>query len=210
VSTRRDVRFYDIWGESGRSPWSSRGHDLGDVSGSVLLYGPTGCGKTMLVESFFALSGRPCVQANTPEILAYPDTAIPRLFDRTRRLRGSGVLIEDIDAILETIRARPWMHRVLLDHLRHSDDRIVFTTSRRPEALRDDEVDAFKYVIPVLYPDESLRYAYLESHADEVTLAAGVDFASIARATNWWSVRELQDLLGGAEADGDGLVSPPP
>jgi hypothetical protein len=85
-------------------------------------------------------------------------------------------------------------HRFLLDEIKnHREKRLLIATTRRPDALLHDEVEAFLDVLPLLYPDENDRLDILRIHASKAGLQT--DLAAIVTETALWSGEELEKLI---------------
>jgi len=61
--------------------------------------------------------------------------------------------------------------------------------------MRPIELDAFEYAVPVFYCDVRLREVMMIAHGENVPLNFDVDLRQLAEMTEWWSGRELMELM---------------
>jgi len=112
------------------------------------------------------------------------------------------LLFEQADDLFYGLRNRPNDHLYLLSQIRESGrERMIAAKTRRPETLLIEELKAFGHIHPVLYPSEQQRLQMLKVEVYNLTfyglvLDTTVDLEEIAKSTEWWSVRELMQLVG--------------
>jgi len=189
-----DAHVYELWANFGTNPWDSG--ELGTFTASVLAYGPEGCGKTYLAEVFCAVSGRKEQQLDAVEILKKPESNLAKQLNAAKSDQGCRLLIEDIDNLFTNLRAYPSAHRLLWKYLKQPpSEMVIFATARRPDVLSADELDVFKYVLPVFYRDQLTRELTMAAHAESIPLEPFVDLQEISEKTEWWSAQELKDLI---------------
>jgi cell division protease FtsH len=162
----------------------------------VLLYGPPGCGKTLLAKalageagaSFFSISGSDFV-----ELYAGVGAARVRdLFREAREAAPALVFIDELDAIG---RARASsaasqgeqeqaLNQILteLDGFAASEGLIVLAATNRPDMLDQALLrpGRFDRTVGLERPDEDGRHAILSLHAGSRELADDVDLEAIA------------------------------
>ncbi len=163
---------------------------------SILLFGPTGCGKRFFAEAslneFLEHNDLPerIFDINVPNLLSSPaDT--PKVLKAMHDFESRAVLIEDVDDMLVGMRQHPGAHAHRLKYLAQSEgDRVLIGTAKRPERLEDNEIESFQEIMPFLYPDEAERTEILQRAAAKLGLDLP-DAASLAKATEWWSPHEL-------------------
>jgi cell division protease FtsH len=165
----------------------------------VLLYGPPGCGKTLLAQAvageagarFFSISGSDFV-----ELYAGVGAARVRdLFDEARQAAPALVFIDELDSIG---RARSTgttpsgqqgeqeqaLNQILaeLDGVSAAEGLIVLAATNRPDLLDQALLrpGRFDRSVGLERPDEAGRLAILAVHAGKRTLAGDVDLAAVA------------------------------
>jgi hypothetical protein len=112
------------------------------------------------------------------------------------------LLFDQADDLFYGLRNRPNDHLYLLSRIRESArECMVAAKTRTPEALLAKELEVFSHIRPVLYPNEQQRLQILKGAVYNLTfyglvLDATVDLEEIAKSTEWWSVRELNRLIG--------------
>lgn len=197
--------MYEIWANGGTDPWPEA--DLTSADGTFLCYGPRGCGKTFLAERFFAVAQRNVLKLNAVEVLRDPHKGLSRAIGAAREMNRCGLLIEDLDLLIASLRSFPPAHQLLIDELRHPQgDITIFATATHPEEMRVGELDVFKYILPVFYGDQALREVTIVA-AGNLYIDPDVDFEEITRITEWWSALELVQLLATAPLSESRLTS---
>jgi len=188
-----DVHLYDLWSNGGVDPWDSS--SFASISGSILCFGPRGCGKTFLANRLVSLSGRPGAELTAPDILKNPETLDDRL-DNVLSNQNCILILENVGSALTGLRNHPWAHQLLIDRLRHPPSRtVIFGTGANPFDLLEEELGAFEWVLPVFYQDALQREVQMMNLAEQLTLMPHVDLAQVAAETEWWSGEELADLM---------------
>jgi hypothetical protein len=120
-----------------------------------------------------------------------------------QRYEMFGLVIEQVDEFLVALRGYPAPHHYLLEQLRSPKCvRVIVSTARRPETLQREELDAFEHVLPILYPDEKARVEILEARIRDVRREPSVRLEEIARNTEWWSGKDLDELVQSAVRKG--------
>ncbi|MCA1571828.1 MAG: AAA family ATPase [Chloroflexi bacterium] len=169
------------------------------VPKGVLLYGPPGCGKTLLVRalateagaSFYSISGSDFVEL-------YVGVGASRVRDLFRQARQDAPAIVFIDELDAVGRARgasglaganteqeQALNQILaeMDGFEPSAGVVVIGATNRPDVLDQALLrpGRFDRAIGLERPDENARLAILTVHARSKRLGGDVDLASIAR-----------------------------
>ncbi len=166
----------------------------------VLLYGPPGCGKTLLAKAVAAESKATFIRLVASELaqkfIGEGARIVREVFRLARRKAPSIVLIDEIDAIaakrldVGTSGERE-IHRTLTQLLAELDGfdpldnvKVIATTNRidilDPAILRPGRFDK---VIEIPLPDLRGRYEIFKIHTRRMPLAEDVDLVELARRT---------------------------
>lgn len=176
-------------------------------STSVLYYGPEGCGKSIFAEALFHEFNESLLfgQTNSAILLEDSDNIVKvikkNVFQTIDETGLGGLLIDDVDVLLPRLRAYPVAHGYLLDRLKsRTGGLVIVTTARHPESLSDEELAAFEMITPLLYPDSDDRIDILQKIVQfqivqPARLESTISLEKIAGLTEWWSGRELKELI---------------
>lgn len=179
------------------------------AGGGVLLYGPPGCGKTLMARATAGEVGRPFYVARIDEILSpYIGASEQNLhdcFEQARADAPSVLFLDEIDAIgFSRSRMRGEHHRGLVDQLLQeldgmgadNTDVLVLAATNAPwdlddALLRPGRFDRSVFVPP---PDEAARVEILGIHLADRPLD-GVTAEALARRTDRFSGADLEALV---------------
>ncbi len=176
----------------------------------ILLYGPPGCGKTLLAKAVATESGANFIAVKGPEILSKwvgeSEKAIREIFRRARQVAPAVVFFDEIDSIAP---ARGFRHdsgvtdRIVnqllaeMDGIQTLKNVVVIGATNRadiidPALLRPGRFDRIIYVPP---PDKKSRLEILKVHTRKVPLAEDVDLEKLATLTEGYSGADLEALV---------------
>jgi len=176
----------------------------------ILLYGPPGCGKTLLAKAVATESGANFIAVKGPEILSKwvgeSEKAIREIFRRARQVAPTVVFFDEIDSIAP---ARGFRHdsgvtdRIVnqllaeLDGIQTLKNVVVIGATNRadivdPALLRPGRFDRVIFVPP---PDKKARLEILKVHTRKVPLAEDVDLERLADMTEGYSGADLEALV---------------
>ncbi len=186
------------------------------VPKGVLLYGPPGCGKTLLGQAvagesgaaFYSISGSDFVEM----YVGVGAARVRELFKEARENAPSIVFIDEIDAVARKRRSGPAasggeeqsqaLNQLLteMDGFTRGNGTIVMGATNRP-----DDLDAallrpgrFDRTVSVDRPDEAGRAEILALHARGKPLAAGIDVAALARRAIGFTGADLENVVNEA------------
>ena len=173
----------------------------------ALLYGPPGCGKTLLARALATESGANMILVRGPEILSKwvgeSEKAIREIFRKAKTSSPCVVIFDELDSLArfkvgegggvgETI-----LSQLLTEIEEGSSSRVVIIgISNRPDLLdssmlRAGRLDLILYVQP---PDEKGRFEIIKILADKMPIANDVKLKEIAVATQNYSGADLSAL----------------
>ncbi|MBA3300224.1 MAG: AAA family ATPase, partial [Thermoleophilaceae bacterium] len=193
--------------------------DLGArIPTGVLLYGPPGCGKTLLARalagesgaSFYSISGSDFVET----YVGVGAARVRNLFREARENAPSILFIDEIDAVGRQRKAGPSAsggsseeqaqarNQILseMDGFSPVEGTIVVGATNRPDDLDPALLrpGRFDRAISVDRPDELGRAAILEVHGREKPLASGVDLSAIANRATGLTGADLESVMNEA------------
>src|ERR671936_1605299 len=171
----------------------------------ALLFGPPGCGKSLIAKSIATESGANIIVVHGPEVLSKwvgeSEKAIREIFRKAKASSPCVVVFDELDSL-----ARPRAHdddilgneRVLSQILTEMADAgssgvVIVGITNRPDLidtslLRPGRLDLIVYVGP---PDEKARLEILRVTTQHMPLADDVDLTSIAQSTKNFSGADL-------------------
>ncbi|MEM1650375.1 MAG: CDC48 family AAA ATPase [Sulfolobales archaeon] len=176
----------------------------------ILLYGPPGCGKTLLAKAVATEANANFIAIKGPEILSKwvgeSEKAIREIFRRARQVAPTVVFFDEIDAIVpvrgmrhDTEVTDRIVNQLLaeLDGIQSLKNVVVLGATNRvdlidPALLRPGRFDRVIYVPP---PDKKARYEILKIHTRNVPLGTDVDLERIAELTEGYSGADLEALV---------------
>ncbi|THG96085.1 hypothetical protein EW026_g5686 [Hermanssonia centrifuga] len=176
----------------------------------VLLYGPPGCSKTLLVRACATESGVNFVAVKGPELLnkyvGESERAVREIFRKARAASPSIIFFDEIDA-LATSRSTSdsgGSHEGVLTSLLNEMDGVqelvgvtVVAATNRPDVIdsalmRPGRVDRILYVGP---PDQLGREEILRIRTKKMSVEPGLDIAEIARIVSVAPIINLKSSL---------------
>ncbi|MDK2372379.1 MAG: CDC48 family AAA ATPase [Candidatus Korarchaeota archaeon] len=176
----------------------------------VLLYGPPGCGKTLLAKAVANESEANFISVKGPEILSKwvgeSEKAVRQIFRKARQVAPAIIFIDEIDSLFPrrgTSFDSGVTERVVSQMLTEIDgiqplrDVVVIGATNRPDlvdpaVLRPGRLERLVYVGP---PDLNTRFEILKVLTKEMPLSDDVDLWKIALATERFSGADLAALV---------------
>jgi len=176
----------------------------------VLLFGPPGCGKTLLAKAVATESEANFISVKGPELLSKwvgeSERGIREVFRRARTVSPAIIFFDEIDALAprrDLIYGDAGVtQRVVSQLLTEMDglivlkDVVVIGATNRPDMLdpallRPGRFDRLIYVPP---PDEDTRYKILKIYTKNMPLADDVNLREIAKKTQYYSGADIEAL----------------
>ncbi len=182
-----------------------------EVPKGVLLFGPPGCGKTLLAKAVATESEANFIAVRGPEVLSKwvgeSEKRIREIFRKARIYAPCIIFFDEIDAIAPRRGMFPGsagvIERVIsqllteLDGIQTRGDVVVIAATNRPDILdpallRPGRFDRVIYVPP---PDFRTRVEILKVHTRNIPLAEDVDIEDLARRTEFYSGADLAAIV---------------
>ena len=170
----------------------------------ALLYGPPGCGKTLLARALATESGANMIFVRGPEVLSKwvgeSEKAIREIFRKAKTSSPCIVIFDELDSFARTKSGEDSGvgERLLSQLLTEMEDGgasrvIVIGISNRPDLietslLRPGRLDLILYIQP---PDEKGRLEIIKILSRQMPLSGDVDLKEIAVSTKSYSGADL-------------------
>jgi transitional endoplasmic reticulum ATPase len=193
----------------------------------ILLYGPPGSGKTLLVKAVAKQSGLNFIAVKGPELLSKyvgeSERGVREVFKKARQASPCIVFFDEIDALAprrgggggDSHVAERVVSQLLteMDGIEELKGIIVLAATNRMDMLDPALLRAgrFDRLIELPMPDHQDRLAILKVHARDKPLAAEVDLEGLARTAEGFSGADLEGLCreAGLAAIRDSLAQSP-
>jgi len=176
----------------------------------ILLYGPPGCGKTLLAKAIATESEANFISVKGPEIfnkwVGESEKAIREIFRKARQAAPCIIFFDEVESIIPrkdlvddssgvTNRVSSQLLSEM-DGVEELSDVIVIGATNRPDlidpaVMRPGRLDRLIYVPP---PDEKARYSILKIYTRRMPLAHDVNLRELAARTEGYSGADLESL----------------
>jgi len=176
----------------------------------ILLYGPPGCGKTMLAKAVATEAEANFISVKGPEIfnkwVGESEKAVREIFRKARQAAPCIIFFDEIESVVTKkdlvedssgVSSRVTSQILAeMDGIEELTDVIVIGATNRPDLLdpailRPGRFDKLIYVPP---PDEKSRYQILKIYTRKMPLAPDVSLKELAMRTEMYSGADLAAL----------------
>lgn len=170
----------------------------------ALLYGPPGCGKTLLARALATESGANMIFVRGPEILSKwvgeSEKAIREIFRKAKTSSPCIIIFDELDSLArsKSLEDGGIGERLLSQLLTEMEDGgasrvIVLGISNRPDLidpslLRPGRLDLILFIPP---PDDKGRFEIIKLLSRQMPLAGDIDLKEIALATKGYTGADL-------------------
>ncbi len=177
--------------------------------GGILLFGPPGCGKTLLAEAVATETNCNFITVKGPELMSKwvgeSEKNMRGIFAKARELSPSIIYFDEIEAI--TANRGEWKGSAVydtvltqllteMDGIESNEGIIILASTNRPDLvdpalLRPGRIDKILYVVA---PDYEGRIKILEVHTKDMPLKEGLSLKNLALMTEGYSGADLENL----------------
>ena len=175
----------------------------------ILLFGPPGCGKTLLAKAVATESQSNFISVKGPEIFSKwvgeSEKTIRDIFRKARQAAPSIIYFDEIDAISAGRGEYQGTHiydsivnqiLVEMDGIENREGIVIIASTNRPDLvdpalLRPGRFDRLLFVTA---PDYDSRFKILKVHTTGMPLDESVDLNKIAQNTDGYSGADLENL----------------
>ncbi len=182
-------------------------YDIGNIKG-ILLFGPPGTGKTMLIQAIanelgdvhvLSISGYDVVKFGASQASA----TVKEIFDRAKENAPAIVFIDEIDALVPSRdNAKDSSLQMTgefleeFDKIKDSTGIVVVAATNRPDVLdpallRAGRFDRLIFMPP---PDAESRAKIFELNLEKAPLAEDVDYSKLAQATEGYTGADIANI----------------
>jgi transitional endoplasmic reticulum ATPase len=175
----------------------------------ILLFGPPGCGKTLLAKAIATESKSNFIAIKGPEIyskwVGESERAVREIFRKARQAAPSIIYFDEIDAISSGRGTYEGTHTfasivnqilVEMDGIENRKGIVIIASTNRPDIVDSAFLrpGRFDRLIFVEAPDLEARLKILEVHTKDMPLAEDISLKRIAQITEGYSGADLENV----------------
>ncbi len=175
----------------------------------ILLFGPPGCGKTLLAKAISTESQSNFIAIKGPEIFSKwvgeSEKAVREIFRKARQAAPSIIYFDEIDAISSGRGAYETTHTfasivnqilVEMDGIENRKGIVIIASTNRPDIVDPAFLrpGRFDRLIFVEAPDYNARLKILKVHSKYMPLSEDISLENIAQKTEGYSGADLENV----------------
>ena len=180
----------------------------------ILLYGPPGCGKTLLARVVATESEANFISIKGPEIFSKwvgeSEKAIREIFRKGRTAAPAVIFVDEVDSIIPRrgggysdsgVTERVVSQLLIeLDGLEPLQNVVVIAATNRPDILdpsllRPGRFDRLIYIPP---PDDTSRLQILKIYTKKIPIGEGISLEGLTQSTRGYSGADIQAVCNEA------------
>ncbi|MEK6839971.1 MAG: CDC48 family AAA ATPase, partial [Nanoarchaeota archaeon] len=175
----------------------------------ILMYGPPGCGKTLLAKAVAKESEANFISVKGPELLnkyvGESEKGVRKIFEKARQVAPCIIFFDEIDSIaprrgmdLSNQVTERVVNAILaeIDGLEDLNDVVILAASNRPDLIDPALLrpGRFDRIIATSLPDKKTRLEILKIHTKNMPLAKNVNLETLAERTDNFNGADIQGI----------------